>query len=122
MTMTITTTTISEDIDMSEDGIKKLLEAERMAQETIARARQERNQKLKQAVQEAEKDIKTFKDSKEKEFKDYESKFLGQSSATSADLASSVNKEIEQIRKKTAQNKDEVVEMLLKFTTEVHVE
>ncbi|GAM18675.1 hypothetical protein SAMD00019534_018500 [Acytostelium subglobosum LB1] len=107
---------------MSDDGIKQLLDAERMAQETIAKARQDRNQKLKQAQQEAEKDIKLFKESKEKEFRDYESKFLGQSSATSADLAEGVNRDIDIIRTKTAQHKAEVVEMLLKYTTEVHLD
>eukprot|EP01133_Synstelium_polycarpum_P010700 gene10700-12445_t len=105
---------------MSEAGIKKLLDAERKAQETITAARQDRTQKLKQAQQEADKEIKLFKEAKDKEFKEYESKFLGMTSANAADLSTTVVKEVEIIRQKTAQHKDEVVDMLLKFTTEVN--
>ncbi|EGG14172.1 vacuolar ATP synthase subunit G [Cavenderia fasciculata] len=107
---------------MSEDGIKQLLQAEKMAQETISKARQERVQKLKQAQHEAEREIKQFKDSKEKEFKDYESKFLGMTSANSADLNSNVTKEIDLVRRKTAENKASVVDLLIQKTCEVHTD
>eukprot|EP01132_Coremiostelium_polycephalum_P005086 gene5086-6330_t len=104
---------------MAEDPIKKLLEAEKSAQKIIQAARNDRTQKLKKAQEEAEKEIKEFKETKEKEFKQYESKFFGASSETASQLAVSAAKEIEAIRKNTALHKDEVVDLLLKFTTEV---
>ncbi|KAN0031349.1 hypothetical protein ACTFIV_005213 [Dictyostelium citrinum] len=99
----------------SEDGIKKLLDAERTAQKIVADARQDRVQKLKKAVEEAEKEIKEFREKKDKEYKEYESKYLGASSETASQLATNANKEIETIRTATTANKEKVVDLLIKY-------
>ncbi|KAF2077928.1 hypothetical protein CYY_000729 [Polysphondylium violaceum] len=104
---------------MAEDGIKKLFEVEKKAQKMIADARADRAQKLKKAQEEAEKEIKEFKEKEEKKFKEYEAKFMGSSSETASQLAVTAGKEIEIIRKATAQNKDVVVDLLLKYACEV---
>ncbi|EGC37384.1 hypothetical protein DICPUDRAFT_30387, partial [Dictyostelium purpureum] len=104
----------------SQDGIKKLLEAERTAQKIVNDARQDRVQKLKKAVEEAEKEIKEFREKKDKEYKEYESKYFGASTETATQLLQSANEEIETIRTETAANKEKVVDLLIKYACEVN--
>jgi len=102
-------------------GIRQLLDAETKAQETVAKARKEKTTLLKQAKDEADKEIADYKLKKQKEFQEYSSKHLDGTNAITQQLAQSTSEQIAKIQKE-ATSSEKVIDLLLKFVTEVHTD
>ena len=56
-------------------GIRRLLQAEQKAQELVQKARRDKVAKLKQAKEEAEKEIEAYRAKREAEFAEYAGQF-----------------------------------------------
>jgi len=100
-------------------GIKQLLEAETKAQEIVTKARKEKTALLKQAKDEADKDIAEYKTKKQKEFQDYSSKHLDGTTAIAQQLSASTAEQITKIQKEQVANGEKVIDLLLKFVSDV---
>ena len=94
-------------------GIATLLEAEKEAGKIVAKARQYRIQRLKDARQEAAKDIEALKQKKNLEFTTFESQFAGSSDVAFGKVNAETQERLEQGNVTYAQNKGVVVEKLM---------
>jgi V-type H+-transporting ATPase subunit G len=104
----------------SQVGIKQLLEAEQKAQEIVNKARKDRVALLKQAKEEAEKEVAEYKAKRTIEYEAYAKKHLSGTENYTKQL--SIQSE-EQIRKQEADlksNSEEVINILLKFVEDVY--
>lgn len=106
-------------VSAGQDGIQKLLAAEKDAQEIVAKARKAKSERLKQAKAEAEKDIKAYTEDRENAYKQKESA----NSSNAGDTAKRLEKEATQsesdIKAGVSKNKSQVLDTLLSHVTEV---
>jgi len=100
-------------------GIKQLLEAEQKAQEVVNKARKEKINLLKQAREEADKEIAEYRGRRQREFDDYSRKILEGQEDHVKGIQRSTGEAIEKQDKDLAVHKDEVIQMLLKYVVEV---
>ncbi|KAJ3254459.1 H(+)-transporting V1 sector ATPase subunit G [Boothiomyces macroporosus] len=98
----------------SNQGIQTLLEAEKEASKIVAKAKSYRVQRLKDARQEAQKEIEDLKKVKNQEFIEYEKKFAGDVGENVKTAEIETQKQIAQITKDFEANKEKVVDLLLK--------
>ncbi|WOO86222.1 V-type proton ATPase subunit G [Vanrija pseudolonga] len=75
-------------------GIQTLLEAEKEASKVVAKARQYRVQKLKDARTEAAKEIESYKAQKEAEFKKFEADHTSQTSNSQSTIDSTTKEQL----------------------------
>ncbi|KAJ2993713.1 putative methyltransferase-like protein 15 [Globomyces sp. JEL0801] len=102
-------------------GIQTLLEAEKEASKIVAKARScklsclilDRVQRLKDARQEAQKEIEALKQQKNQEFIEYEKKYAGDSGDSVKQAQVETKKQLELIGADFAKNKDTVIQKLL---------
>ncbi|KAI8893719.1 H+-ATPase G subunit-domain-containing protein [Globomyces pollinis-pini] len=94
-------------------GIQTLLEAEKEASKIVAKARSYRVQRLKDARQEAQKEIEALKQQKNQEFIEYEKKYAGDSGDSVKQAQVETKKQLELIGADFAKNKDTVIQKLL---------
>ncbi|KAI8586046.1 H+-ATPase G subunit-domain-containing protein [Geranomyces variabilis] len=97
----------------SAQGIQTLLEAEKEASRVVAKSRQYRTQRLKDARSEAQKDIEALKAAKNKEFAEYEKQYAGSSDDTVSKANASTEEELTAVNALYAKNKQQVIEKLL---------
>ncbi|KAJ3270731.1 hypothetical protein HDV01_007487 [Terramyces sp. JEL0728] len=98
----------------SNQGIQTLLEAEKEASKIVAKAKSYRVQRLKDARQEAQKEIEDLKKLKNQEFIEYEKKFAGDVGENVKQAEVETQKQIAQINKDFEANKQKVIDLLLK--------
>ncbi|KAM3160635.1 V-type proton ATPase subunit G [Lachancea thermotolerans] len=107
------------------NGIATLLKAEKEAHEIVSKARQYRQEKLKQAKSDAATEINAYKQKKEQELKDFEAKNAGGVGGLEKDAEGKVQVEIQEIQKIGKDKKKNVVKLLVDAVTtpvaEVHV-
>jgi len=101
------------EVPAGQDGIQRLLAAEQEAQAIVAKARQAKAERLKEAKEEAERDVAAYKKEREEEF----SKKIADDSSSNKENASRMHAEsekaVEAIQKSIASKKEEVLKMLL---------
>eukprot|EP00746_Dinoflagellata_sp_MGD_P074802 gnl/MRDRNA2_/MRDRNA2_30165_c0_seq1.p1 gnl/MRDRNA2_/MRDRNA2_30165_c0~~gnl/MRDRNA2_/MRDRNA2_30165_c0_seq1.p1 ORF type:complete len:122 (+),score=39.01 gnl/MRDRNA2_/MRDRNA2_30165_c0_seq1:89-454(+) len=89
----------------SQELIQQLLKAEKQAEELIARARENRVLKLKQAKDSADEELKKFRDSEEAKFQSE----TGSRAAVdpAADMKATTKMELDMVSRDYQQNKDQ---------------
>ncbi|CAK0780233.1 hypothetical protein CVIRNUC_004979 [Coccomyxa viridis] len=106
-------------ISAGQDGIQRLLKAEQEAQKIVTEARKGKADRLKQAKQEAEKEIKAYKAQREEQFQKRMSDDSSSSGANVKRLDSESAKAVKDIEKNISSKKKEVVDTLLDYVTNV---
>ncbi|XP_061374245.1 V-type proton ATPase subunit G-like [Gastrolobium bilobum] len=103
----------------SQGGIQQLLAAEQEAQRIVNAAKNEKLARLKQAKEEAEKEIAEYRAQLEYEFQKKVSDTSGDSGANVKRLEQETEAKIHHLKKDSARISDDVVTMLLKYVTSV---
>eukprot|EP01114_Cavostelium_apophysatum_P013296 TRINITY_DN3186_c0_g1_i1.p1 TRINITY_DN3186_c0_g1~~TRINITY_DN3186_c0_g1_i1.p1 ORF type:complete len:114 (-),score=38.83 TRINITY_DN3186_c0_g1_i1:68-409(-) len=106
----------------SQVGIKQLFDAEEKAKDIVAKARKEKNQLLKQARDDAEREMNEYKTRRQKEFAEFSQKHTTGTSVYTQQLAVTTQEQINKLAQDQAAHGEEVVTLLLKYTTEVYTE
>ncbi|AMD19203.1 HBR302Wp [Eremothecium sinecaudum] len=104
------------------NGIATLLKAEKEAHEIVAKARQYRQEKLKQAKLDALEEINAYKLQKEKELKDFEAANAGGVDDLERTAEKQVQSELQEDRKVARQKKDAVINLLIEAVTTPQLE
>jgi len=104
------------------EGIQRLLQAEQRANVKVAEAKKKKLKKLKQAKEEAKKEIMIFKNNQETTFQDKMAKSVG----TGDDFQNEINKQGEveslELQKALDNNLDQVVDWLITLVSEIKPE
>ncbi|CAH8340520.1 unnamed protein product [Eruca vesicaria subsp. sativa] len=101
-------------------GIQQLLAAEQEAQHIVNAARTAKMARLKQAKEEAEREIAEFKTKTEQDFQRKLEETSGDSGANVKRLEQETDAKIEQLRNEASRISNDVVQMLLKHVTTVN--
>lgn len=101
------------EVPAGQDGIQRLLAAEQEAQAIIAKARQAKAERLKQAKEEAERDVLAYKKEREEEFSRKIANDSSNNQENAARMQAESEKSVEAIQKSIASKKEEVLKMLL---------
>ncbi|KAE8704477.1 V-type proton ATPase subunit G [Hibiscus syriacus] len=102
-------------------GIQMLLNAEQEAQHIVSSARNMKMVRLKQAKEEAEKEVALYRSQMEAEYQNKISESTGSSGNTVKKLDEETERKIKGLRKSTTMASKEVVEMLIKHITSVKI-
>ncbi|GAA6021092.1 hypothetical protein JCM10207_003360 [Rhodosporidiobolus poonsookiae] len=100
-------------------GIATLLDAEKEASQIVAKAREYRNQRLKEARGEASKEIDSLRAKKDAEFQEFEQQHSGDSSTSQDEVNQATTDTLAKIQASFDQNRDQVVKDLLDRVVEV---
>ncbi|TPX35640.1 hypothetical protein SmJEL517_g01985 [Synchytrium microbalum] len=103
-------------------GIQTLLEAEKEAAKIVAKARQYRTQRLKDARSEAVKEIEALKAEKNAEFVNFEKQYGGSSDEAVSKVNAETEVALKGIQDSLRQSKDAVIAKLLSATATVKPE
>ncbi|GAV56160.1 hypothetical protein ZYGR_0BA00660 [Zygosaccharomyces rouxii] len=95
------------------NGIATLLKAEKEAHEIVSQARKYRQDKLKQAKNDAASEIEAYKKQKDQELHEYESKNAGSVGELEKDAESHVQGELEEIKQTGSKKQNEVAKLLV---------
>ncbi|KNA03615.1 hypothetical protein SOVF_207450 [Spinacia oleracea] len=102
-----------------QNGIQLLLAAEQEAQHIVNTAKNAKMARLRQAKEEAERDIAEFRAQMEAEYQRKLAESSGDSGANVKRLEKETDAKIEQLKAQSSSISPEVVQMLLKFVTTV---
>ncbi|KAA3484433.1 V-type proton ATPase subunit G1-like [Gossypium australe] len=102
-------------------SIQMLLTAEQEAQHIVSSARNLKMARLKQAKEEAEKDVALFRSQMETEYQNKISESSGSSDNTVKRLEEETDKKIKALTKSTSMVSKEIIEMLMKHVTSVKI-
>ncbi|KAI8817553.1 H+-ATPase G subunit-domain-containing protein [Fimicolochytrium jonesii] len=97
----------------SNQGIQTLLEAEKEASKVVAKSRQYRTQRLKDARTEAQKEIEALKAQKNKEFVEFEKQYGGNTDETVTKANAETEEQLKEVNTLYQKNKQQVIEKLL---------
>ncbi|BGP31635.1 hypothetical protein JCM10296v2_003407 [Rhodotorula toruloides] len=100
-------------------GIATLLDAEKEASQIVAKAREYRNQRLKDARGEASKEIEQLRAKKEAEFKEFENQHSGDSSSSQDEVDKATQEALAKIEASFEENREKVVKDLLERVVQV---
>jgi len=103
----------------SEEGIARLLQAEKEAQKIVTAARTERKERLKQAKKEAKVEVDAYLEEKTESFKRFRDASMEGTTQQQQALKGETEKKIHQIEQAIEQNKVEVVSLLLDLVIKV---
>ncbi|XP_057867790.1 V-type proton ATPase subunit G1 [Cryptomeria japonica] len=107
------------DSNKGQGGIQLLLAAEQEAQHIIASARAAKTVRLKQAKEEAEREIAAYRAQRESEFRKKVAESSGDSGSNVKRLEEETHIKIEQLKNEASKVSPEVVAMLMKYVTTV---
>ncbi|CAM8962123.1 unnamed protein product [Rhodiola kirilowii] len=102
-----------------QNGIQQLLAAEQEAQHIVNAARAAKNARLKQAKEEADKEIAAFRAQMEADFQKKVAQSSGDSGANVKRLEQETAAKIEHLKTEASRISQDVVDMLLKYVTTV---
>lgn len=102
------------------DGIQKLLAAEQAAQNIIQAARTEKSTKIKQAQQEAEKEVAQYKEQREDAYKKMMEAGKGDAAGRLAKLESDTGASITSLEHAVQNKKPEVTTSIVGWVTKVN--
>lgn len=100
-------------------GIHTLLDAEREAQKIVQKAREYRTKRVKDARDEAKKEIDAYKKEKDEELKKYESEHVSGNLKAEEDANLEAEKKIFEIQEAGKEKRDVVVQKLLDAVFEI---
>ncbi|KAG4378035.1 hypothetical protein AAZX31_18G233300 [Glycine max] len=100
-------------------GIQMLLIAEQEAQHIVSNARNLRTQRLKQAKDEVEREAAQYRSHMEDEYQKLISENTGSSGSNVKRLEEETDAKIKNLKKSTSKISSEVVDMLLKYVTNI---
>ncbi|KAF4810393.1 V-type proton ATPase subunit G [Colletotrichum siamense] len=100
-------------------GIQTLLDAEREASKIVQKAREFRTKRVKEARDEAKKEIEAYRNSKEDEFKKFESEHTQGNKQAEDEANKEAEGKIKEIKDAGKKSQDKVVADLLKAVFEV---
>lgn len=100
-------------------GISTLLEAEKEAAKVVAKAREYRNQRVKDARGEASKEIDELRASKDAEFKAFQAQHSGDRAESENQVDKDTDKDLAQISASFESHREEVVAQLLDRVVQV---
>lgn len=101
------------------DGIQKLLAAEQAAQSIIQAARTEKSNKIKQAQQEAEKEVAQYKEQRDDAYKKMMEAGKGDAAGRLAKLESDTSSSISSLEAAVNSKKPNVAESIVGWVTKV---
>lgn len=107
------------EVAAGQDGIQRLLQAEQEAQAIVSRARKSKSERLKQAKDEADKEIAAYKAQRER---DFQSKIATDSSSSQENvtrLGEESSKAVSAVQASIQERKQEVLKLLLDHVTTV---
>ncbi|XP_074575589.1 V-type proton ATPase subunit G 1-like [Curcuma longa] len=107
------------DTSRRQTGIQQLLAAEQEAQHIVNEARNAKTARLKQAKEEAEKEIAAYRAQMEAEYQRKLAQTSGDSGANVKRLEQETEEKIHHLRSQAAAISDDVVQILLKHVTTV---
>ncbi|XP_074270558.1 V-type proton ATPase subunit G 1-like [Silene latifolia] len=102
-----------------QEGIQMLLAAEQEAQQIVTNARNLKMQRLKQAKDEADREIMHFRSQLEKEYQNKISESSGQSGSTVKRLENETQEKIQKLKDSASRVTPDVVGLLLKYVTTI---
>ncbi|RKO85369.1 H+-ATPase G subunit-domain-containing protein, partial [Blyttiomyces helicus] len=97
----------------SAQGIQTLLEAEKDASKIVAKARQYRIQRLKDARTEAAKEIEALKAERNKEFANFEKQYSGSSDDTFSKVNAETETRLVEVAEAYQKNREAVFDLLM---------
>ncbi|PIN13437.1 Vacuolar H+-ATPase V1 sector, subunit G [Handroanthus impetiginosus] len=100
-------------------GIQMLLTAEHEAQQIVTAARNLKMARLKQAKEEAEREVANYRSHLEAEYQKHISESSGSSDSTVKRLEAETEAKIQRLKESASKVSPEVVQMLLKYITTV---
>ncbi|XP_074285346.1 V-type proton ATPase subunit G 1-like [Silene latifolia] len=104
----------------NQNGIQLLLAAEQEAQHIVNAAKNAKMARLRQAKEEAEKEIAEFRAQVEADFQRRLAESSGDSGANVKRLEQETDAKIEQLKSQASNISPEIVQMLLKYVTTVN--
>uniref|UniRef100_A0A7N0TL96 V-type proton ATPase subunit G n=1 Tax=Kalanchoe fedtschenkoi TaxID=63787 RepID=A0A7N0TL96_KALFE len=107
------------DANRGQNGIQQLLAAEQEAQHIVNVARAAKNARLKQAKEEADKEIAAFRAQMEAEFQKKVAQSSGDSGANVKRLEQETAAKIQHLKTEGSRISQDVVDMLLQYVTTV---
>jgi len=99
-------------------GIQTLLDAEREASKIVQQAREYRTKRVREARDEAKKEIDAYRQSKEDEFKKFESEHSAGNQQAEDEANKEADEKIKEIKAAGQKNQSQVVDALLKAVAE----
>jgi len=103
-------------------GIKQLMDAEAEAQEIVNKARKEKVQLLKQAQDEAAKEIAAYRAQRQQQFEKFSAEQLSGTDIYTRELAKQTEETIKKLQYEYESKSKDVIQMLLHSVTDVHTE
>ncbi|KAF0935502.1 hypothetical protein E2562_034283 [Oryza meyeriana var. granulata] len=107
------------DANRRQGGIQQLLAAEQEAQQIVNAARSAKSARLRQAKEEAEREIAEYRAQMEAEFQRKVAESSGDSGANVKRLEQETDTKIAQLKQQAANVSPEVIQMLLRHVTTV---
>eukprot|EP00164_Ancoracysta_twista_P000166 GFYU01000239.1.p2 GENE.GFYU01000239.1~~GFYU01000239.1.p2 ORF type:complete len:123 (+),score=39.30 GFYU01000239.1:46-369(+) len=105
---------------MNNSGIKDLMDAETQARGYISAARKQRGEKLKQARDEAAKEVAEFRQQEEAKYATEQNNVASGGGDITRRLNQETDATIDRVKREFAGQKNELVSMLLGYVTNVH--
>ena len=100
-------------------NIQKLLQAEKRAQDIISQARHKKNQKLKQAKDEAKVEVLNYKKEREQNFKNLEAQILGDKTNNEVIMQQRTEQQINEMQQRVVENQSKVSELVIGIVCDV---
>ncbi|KAL2127871.1 hypothetical protein VTI74DRAFT_10033 [Chaetomium olivicolor] len=101
-------------------GIQTLLDAEREASKIVQKAREYRTKRVREARDEAKKEIEAYKAKKEAEYKKFEAEHTQGNKAAEEEANREAEAKIREIREAGKKNQEKVINDLLSAVFDVH--
>lgn len=103
-------------------GIRKLLQAEQKAQEMVQKARRDKVARLKQAKEEAEKEVEAYRAKREAEFGEYAGQFSTSGEDYNKNLEQKTDGEIKALQESAVAGKEKVIQLLFDTVKKVDLD
>ncbi|TRX97063.1 hypothetical protein FHL15_001857 [Xylaria flabelliformis] len=100
-------------------GIQTLLDAEREASKIVQKARELRTKRVREARDEAKKEIEAYRQTKEEEFKKFEAEHTKGNKQAEDEANKEADGKIKEIQASGKKSQDQVIEDLLKGVLDV---
>ena len=107
---------------MQSKGIRELMDAEREADKLVKDARKKKNARLKAAVEEARRDVDTYKKEREGLFQEQQLKSSGSRDDFCALIDRDTEEKLNNLKINVAKNRDKVIEMLIDKVFDIKAE
>lgn len=120
LTSVVSTTDTNSKMSSNDAGIKRLMAAEQAAQAVIQAARQEKATKIKQAQQEAEKDVAVYKAQREDAYKKMMEAGKGDAAGRLATLEKETATSITSLESAVSAKKKDATSAILGWVTKVY--